>query len=69
MPASQGRINDLVVNADGKRLFVAVPDTTLFGPGSWVQGSRDQGWLHVINVDEDDRPTSANDPTPRSGVS
>ncbi|MCB2028921.1 MAG: hypothetical protein KDH18_09735, partial [Rhodoferax sp.] len=52
----QGRINDLVVNADGTRLFAAVPVTSMFGVNGWVQGQNQPGHLVVINVDENDRP-------------
>ena len=52
----QGRINDLVVNADGTRLFVAVPVTSMFGVNGWVQGQNQPGHLVVINVDEKDKP-------------
>ncbi|MEN9317399.1 MAG: hypothetical protein RIS35_3792, partial [Pseudomonadota bacterium] len=54
-----GRINDLAVNSDGKRLFVAVPHTSLFGANGWVGGGRDKGEIVVINVDESDRPAEA----------
>ncbi len=53
-----GRINDIAVNADGTRLFITVPYTSLFGLNGWTSGGRDQGRLVVFNVDERDRPTA-----------
>ena len=53
-PAEGGRINSLAVNADGTRLFAAVPDTMFAGIG-W-RDERKEGSIVVINVDEDDRP-------------
>ncbi len=53
-PAEGGRINSLEVNADGTRLFAAVPDTLFAGIG-W-RDQRSNGRIVVINVDEEDRP-------------
>ena len=55
-----GRINDLAVTADGKRLFAIAPYTSLFGAGQlgWVSGGRQQGYLHAVNVDEADKPAA-----------
>ena len=55
-----GRINDLAVTADGKRLFAIAPHTSMFGAGElgWVSGGRKEGYLHAINVDEADMPAA-----------
>ena len=42
-----------------QRVRASFWDSTLFGPSSWNQGGRKPGFLHVINVDEEDKPSSA----------
>ncbi|MFH1842062.1 MAG: Ig-like domain-containing protein, partial [bacterium] len=53
-PAEGGQISSLAVNADGTRLFAAVPDTMFAAINE--RGQRSGGTIVVINVDEDDRP-------------
>src|SRR5690606_20323317 len=51
-----GHITSLAVNADGTRLYAAVPVSEMFAQRSWVAGERDNGIIFVINTDDDNRP-------------
>ena len=54
---AEGRINSLAVNANGTRLFAAVPATMLNGgTRSFKDFGADPGKIIVVNVDEEDRP-------------
>src|SRR5690606_40388114 len=46
-----GHITSLAVNADGTRLYAAVPVSEMFAQRSWVAGERDNGIIFVINTD------------------
>ncbi|OYU20118.1 MAG: hypothetical protein CFE34_01980, partial [Rhodobacteraceae bacterium PARR1] len=53
----QGKINDLELSADGKKLYVAVPFSGMFGNQSWARNrtTAPQGKIYVVNVDPSDR--------------
>src|SRR3546814_4896846 len=51
-----GHVTDIALNANGKRLYVTVPVSEMYGPNGWVwQAGNDEGQVIVINVDENDR--------------
>ncbi len=57
------------VSADGKRLYIAAPATTLYsGTTSWVAGGREPGNIIVVNVDPADDPSLVGKATKRTAT-
>src|SRR3546814_3691279 len=47
-----GHVTDIALNANGKRLYVTVPVSEMYGPNGWVwQAGNDEGQVIVINVE------------------
>ncbi len=53
---TEGQINDIELSSDSKKLYVAVPDGSMFGTDGWVRGAGKEGSIFVINVDPKSRP-------------
>jgi hypothetical protein len=54
-------LRGLAVSADGRRLYVAAPETTLYGDNGWYRtnfADRKGGRILVVNVDLADRPAA-----------
>ncbi|MEY8840374.1 hypothetical protein AB9K41_15240, partial [Cribrihabitans sp. XS_ASV171] len=54
-----GKINDIALDADGKKLYVAVPFGGMFGTNGWARGQGVDGKIYVINVDQADAERAA----------
>ncbi|MGX9354809.1 putative Ig domain-containing protein [Roseobacteraceae bacterium S113] len=59
----EGRITSITTDASGRKLYVAVPDSGIFGPNGWLRGEQRGGRIFVVNVDVQDAPTNDDDQT------